>query len=69
MEQIDVRPPEVIELEALAIDAGVEFPLALARAKVAPSTFWRWRAGVTDPHTKTLRRIKSAIVELQAEAA
>lgn len=69
MEKPAIQAPEVIELEVQAERAGVDFKAALGRARVAQSTVWRWGAGKTDPDTKTLRRIKSAIAELQAEAA
>lgn len=69
MEKPSIQAPEVAELEVRAAQAGVDFRAALGRAKVAQSTVWRWSAGKTDPDTKTLRRIKTAIAELQAEAA
>lgn len=69
MERTPAQAPEVVELEERAAQAGVDFKAALDRARVAQSTVWRWGAGKTDPDTKTLRRIKSAIAELQAEAA
>lgn len=68
MEKPVTQIPEVAELEAQAKRVGVDFRAALGRAKVAQTTIWRWSAGRTDPDTKTLRRIKSAISELQAEA-
>ena len=69
MEKPTIHAPEVVELEQQAADAGVDFKTALTRARVAQSTVWRWAAGKTDPDTKTLRRIKSAIAELRSEAA
>lgn len=69
MEKPPIQAPEVLELEERAAQAGVDFKAALDRARVAQSTVWRWSAGKTDPDTKTLRRIKTAIAELQAQAA
>ena len=58
--------PEVIELEELAKSAGVPIGKALRKAKVASSTYWRWRHDGKEPLTTTVRKIKAAIAELAA---
>lgn len=60
--------PEVEELERLAQAASVPMGDALKRAGVAPSTYYRWREGLVDPLTTTLRRIRIAIDELASAA-
>lgn len=61
--------PEVNELEALAEAKAVPLGVALKRAGVSSTTYWRWRHEGREPLTKTVRRIRAAIVELAAEAA
>jgi hypothetical protein len=64
-----VVAPEVIELEAFAADNGVPMPEALAHAGVAKTTYWRWRHAGTEPHTPTLRKLKSSISVLSEARA
>lgn len=59
-------PPEVMEIEALAKAADVPMPAVLKRAGVAASTYWRWRNKGLAPHTRTLRKLKTAIEEARA---
>jgi hypothetical protein len=59
--------PEVREVEALAKSSNVALPLALERAGVATSTYWRWGRG-SEPSTKTIRKLKAAIHALGSEA-
>lgn len=61
--------PEVIELEQLAQRVAVPMPLALKRAGVAVSTYWRWRHGGKEPLTGTIRKVRAAINDLAERAA
>ena len=61
--------PEVIELEQLAQREAVQMGLALKRAGVASTTYWRWRHAGKEPLTGTIRKIRAAITELAERAA
>ncbi len=61
--------PEVREVEDLARIAKVPLSKALRRAGVASTTYWRWVNAGSEPSTKTIRKIKTAIHELGVEAA
>lgn len=61
--------PEVSELESLAKDAAVDLTAALKRAKIADTTYWRWKYEGREPLAKTVRKVRAAITELAAEAA
>lgn len=63
------RAPEIVALELRAEQAGVQISRALAVARVAPSTYYRWREGITDPQTRTLRRVRTAIDAIADGAA
>jgi hypothetical protein len=60
--------PEVQELEELAQRAALPMSRVLAKAGVASTTYWRWRHSGSEPHTRTVRRLKAAIVELSGVA-
>lgn len=61
--------PEVIELELLAQKVAVPMSLALKRAGVASTTYWRWRHDGKEPLTGTIRKVRAAINELSADRA
>lgn len=61
--------PEVNELEALAQTAAVPLNVALKRAGISSTTYWRWRHEGREPLAKTVRKVRAAITELAAEAA
>lgn len=61
--------PEVIELEQLAQKVAVPMSAALKHAKVASTTYWRWRHEGKEPSTGTIRRVRAAINELAERAA
>lgn len=61
--------PEVIELEQLAQRVAVPMSLALKRAGVASTTYWRWKNDGKEPLTGTIRKVRAAINELSAVRA
>lgn len=61
--------PEVNALEVLAKDAAVPLGIALKRAGVSSTTYWRWRHEGREPLMKTVRKVRAAITELASEAA
>lgn len=58
----------VAEVESAAISAGVAMRDVLARAGVAPSTYWRWRKEGRWPSTSTLARLRAAVADLAGAA-
>lgn len=60
---------EVAKLADRAFRARVSLSKVCKRAGVAPSTISRWRAGDCEPEDETLKRLNSALDELEAEAA
>jgi transcriptional regulator with XRE-family HTH domain len=48
------------EIEARAKDAGLSLVELCDRAGIALSTFYRWRAGVTEPRLDVYRRLEAA---------
>lgn len=60
--------PEVSDLEMLAEASAVPISKALEAARVAPTTYWRWRNSGVEPHTRTLRRVRKAIADLASVA-
>jgi hypothetical protein len=61
--------PEVIELEQLAQRVAVPMSVALKRAGVASTTYWRWRHEGKEPLTGTIRKVRAAINEISADRA
>jgi transcriptional regulator with XRE-family HTH domain len=55
--------PLVIAIEQQAADAGVTMHAVLRSAGMTPSTWSRWRRGVTAPKLDTLRRVELALAE------
>jgi transcriptional regulator with XRE-family HTH domain len=55
------------DVERLAREGGLTIKEVCARARIAQSTFSRWRAGKTEPTLDVYRRIRDAL--LTAEAA
>jgi hypothetical protein len=60
--------PEVVELELLAERGGVPMSRALKKAGVAHTTYLRWKRDGQDPRSGTLRKVRTAISELAANA-
>lgn len=60
---------EVNDLEALATAADVSLPVALKRAGVSSTTYWRWRHEGREPLNRTIRKVRAAIDELAADRA
>lgn len=58
----------VAEVETAAMSAGVAMRDVLARAGVAPSTYWRWRKEGRWPSTSTLARLRAAVADLAGAA-
>lgn len=56
--------PEEIECQAAA--AGLSLRELCARAGIAQSTFYRWRAGATEPQVRVYRRITDVLREARA---
>lgn len=61
--------PEVIEIDALAQAANVPITVALARAGVSYSNYWRWHHKGQEPMSGSVRKIREAIEEIAAERA
>jgi hypothetical protein len=57
-------PDLVLRIEREVKGAGVEIPVVLAQARVAPTTWWRWKRNVSLPRTTTLMRIEAALKQL-----
>ena len=56
--------PEAIERQAA--EAGLTLKELCARARIAQSTFYRWRSGDTEPQVRIYRRIKEVLREARA---
>jgi hypothetical protein len=57
------------ELEAAAKARDVDMAVLLKDAKVAQTTWWRWRKGTFEPRPSTLRRLRKSLDDLSAEKA
>jgi len=60
------------EIEGLAAKAGLSMAEVCRRAKIAPTTFTRWKAGKTEPTLGVYRRLCAAVerpAALQPERA
>lgn len=53
------------DLESAAAARNLSMRRLLLTAKVAPSTWFRWRKGDTSPTVRTLRRIERTLAELK----
>jgi len=60
----DLLTPQ--EIEARASDAGLTMAEVCRRAKVAPSTFTRWKRGATEPTLAVYRRLLDAASPAEA---
>lgn len=49
------------DVERLAIEAGVSLPDLCSRAGISHTTFYRWKAGKTEPTLDVYRRIRDAL--------
>jgi transcriptional regulator with XRE-family HTH domain len=55
------------EIEAAAVAAGISMAEVCRRARVAPSTFSRWKAAKTEPTLGVYRRLRAAALGGDAE--
>lgn len=49
------------DIERLAAEAGIPLREVFARAGIAHTTFYRWKAGKTEPTLDVYRRIRDAL--------
>ena len=56
--------PDEIERQAAAV--GLSLRELCARAGIAQSTFYRWKAGNTEPQVRVYRRISDVLREARA---
>lgn len=61
-----MTPAEVAKIEEDAAAKGIEVALVLAKAKVAPTTWWRWKTGSASPRQRTMQRVRDALGQLTA---
>lgn len=55
--------PEIIALEKRARKYRLVMTDVLRAQGIAPSTWWRWRAGRAEPSLSKLRQVERAIAE------
>lgn len=63
-----IEPDPISDIERQCEAAGLSISDVLERAKVAHTTWWRWKGGKFEPRPATLRRIRDAISS-RSEAA
>lgn len=56
------------DVERLAAEAGVSLPDLCGRAGISHTTFYRWKAGKTEPTLDVYRRIRDALKSLKDAA-
>lgn len=54
------------DVERLACEAGISLKEVFARAGIAHTTFYRWKAGKTEPTLDVYRRIRDALGPMEA---
>jgi transcriptional regulator with XRE-family HTH domain len=59
----------VAQFEDACAKRGVSVRQVLGEAKVAPSTYWRWREGLFEPRPKTMRKLNEVLERLPASSA
>jgi len=56
------------DVERLAGEAGVSLPDLCGRAGISHTTFYRWKAGKTEPTLEVYRRIRDTLKSLRDAA-
>lgn len=49
------------DVERMAFERGMKLKQVCQRAGIAQSTFWRWKAGKTEPTLDVYRRVRDAL--------
>lgn len=55
-----------VDVERLATERGLSLKDLFVRAGISHTTFYRWRAGKTEPTLEVYRRIRDALHETAA---
>lgn len=60
------EPAVLLQMENAAVSRGESVRGLLSEAGVNPSTWWRWKSGLSEPRMDTWRRVQSAFASVGA---
>lgn len=66
MPSMSTPAPEFVEIAERAKRVGVPVRDLLHETEIAPTTWWRWSAGKTDPSLRSIRALNDALAKREA---
>ncbi len=57
------------QLTMACAERGLQLPGVMADIGIAPSTYWRWCKGLSEPRTGVARKVMAAIAQTDAAAS